>query len=111
MSLNSSTVSEYGDKSCLFICPADPIHAVNTYERYKSHVNRCKALKNKKVYFCRFYWAHQYLNQQHKNDHEIICEYNVTPGKELDLSINDFFIIRSNIYGNILFLSKIIYII
>lgn len=98
MSLNLSGISaDSGDKGTkLFICPADPIHAVNSYERYKSHVNRCKALKNKRVYFCRFFWAHQFLNQQHKNDHEIVCECNPSPGKELDPPINDFFIIRSN---------------
>lgn len=101
MSLNNSQIigdSVEKTSAILFVCPADPIHALNTYERYKKHVNRCKALKNKKVYFCRFFWAHQYLNQQHKNDHEIICEYNLNPGQELEGTINDFFIIKGKIF-------------
>lgn len=103
MSLNLSTHSADSNEKGgnLFVCPADPIHSVTTYERYKSHVNRCKALKNKKVYFCRFFWAHQYLNQTHKNDHEIICEYNPNLGKVLKPTINDFFIIKSLLYLHI----------
>ncbi len=95
MSVNKSLASDTSEQ---FICPADPIHKLNTYERYKRHVNKCKAIRNKKIFFCRFFWAHQYLNQQHKNNHEIICDSNPIPGVELPPIDNDYFIIKSKIF-------------
>ena len=57
-----------------FICPSDSSHTSYTYEDFRQHLIKCRALQNKTGFICKYNFSHIFLNSNERNFHENKCD-------------------------------------
>lgn len=57
-----------------FICPSDSSHTSYTYEDFRQHLIKCRALQNKTGFICKYNFTHIFLNSNERNFHENKCD-------------------------------------
>ncbi len=47
----------------IFRCPMDQLHVLNSIEKFKNHIIKCRLCAGKTFYFCRFLYSHMFESE------------------------------------------------
>lgn len=61
------------DVEDVFKCPASSAHVLQSYNKFRNHMMKCKEARGKIFHVCPYFWAHQFISKSARDQHLEKC--------------------------------------